>query len=156
MLWSSLLLISIAALVLWETPQYSGTSKLTLRLEVKGLPLETRVKVWAGPRGQWPGVGWTGQDVATEIKPVNEKVVLEALSLPVAYRRWGKAIIPRRTADLVVLRFEDPYQASRYLAVPLGQDWRSGFLAPHRVMTLNMKFRWNALSTDPSRFSSLE
>lgn len=156
MLWSLLLLISIAALVLWETPQYLGTSKLTLRLEVKDLPGQTRVKVWAGPRGQWPGVGWTGQVAAAEIKPTDEKVVLVALPLPVAYRRWGKAIIPRRTADLVVLRFEDPHQAPRYLALPLGQDWRNGFLAPHRVMTLSMKFGWNGLPTDPSGFSRLE
>jgi len=152
-LWGVLLLGSLATLALWETPVRSGTAKLTLRLKVRELPVQTAVKVWVGPRGRWPGLAWTGQRAAASLQSVDENLILNALPLPVGYRRWVKDILPRRTADLVVLRFENPREAPRYLALPLRQDWRSGFLAPRRVMTLSMECGWKGLPTDPTGFS---
>jgi hypothetical protein len=155
-LWGVLLLASLIALGLWETPQRSSTAKLTLRLKVNDLPAQTQVKVWAGPRGRWPGAAWTGLGAAAAIQPTDDKVALEVLPLPVAYRRWGKDTIPRRTADLVVLRFEAPGQAPRYLVLPLGEDWRSGLLRPGRKMSVSMECRWGGLGTDPAGFARLE
>lgn len=155
-LWGVLLLASLAALALWETPRLRGTARLTLRLKVRELPAQTTVKVWVGPRGRWPGSAWTGQGAAASLPSADGNVSLNALSLPVAYRRWVQDTIPRRTADLVVLRCEASGQAPRYFALPLVQDWRSGLLAPRRTMTLSMELGWKGLPTDPSGFSRLE
>ncbi len=151
-LWCGLLLASLAALVAWETPRRSGTSKLNLRVRVKELPPQTLVKVWAGPRGRWPKAAWT----PLELHPTDENVIVNALPLSVAYRRWVKDTIPRRTADLVVLSFQAPGQAPRYLALPLVQDWRSGILRPGRKMSVSMECGWKGLLTDASGFSKLE
>ena len=155
-LWGALLLVSLAVLALWETPGETGTAKLTLRLKVRELPAQTVVSVWTGPRGRWPGAAWTGQGAAASFQSADGNLNLNVLLLPVAYRRWVKDILPRRTADLVVLRCQAPDQAPRYLALPLARDWRNGFLAPRRVMTLSMECGWKGLPTDPSGFSKLD
>lgn len=155
-LWVALLLTSVIGLALWETPNRSSASKITLRLKVKNLPAHTKVMVWAGPQGRWPGSTWTGEGAITEINPAGEIFHFEKLALPVAYRRWGKNTIPRRTTDLVVLRFEAPGQAARYIPLPLGKDWRSGMLAPGWVMRLVIENEWEQLGIDSSAFSRLE
>ncbi len=155
-LWGVLLLASLGALALWETPKLTGTAQFTLQLQVQNLPARTQVKVWAGPRGGWPGSAWRDQGVAAEVRIVAESVTLVALPLLVAYRRWVKDTIPRRTADLVVLRFEAPGQPPRYFAQPLVGDWLSGILRPGRRMTLRTERRWQDLGTDPAGFSALE
>lgn len=155
-LWCALLVASGVALALWIMPERSGTSRLTLLLRVEKLPPLTQVRVWAGPRSRWPGAAWVGQGAVTEIRATDEKVVMVALPLPVATRRWVKDIIPGRTADLVVLQFEAPGQQARYLALPLAQDFRSGILAPGRRMTLVMECGWERLGTDPAGFSELD
>lgn len=155
-LWCALLGASAVALAFWMVPERAGTSKFTLLLKVKELPSLTRVRVWAGPQSRWPGAAWTGQDAIAEIRPSDEKVVMVALPLSVATRRWVKHIIPSRTADLVVLRFEAPGQKARYLALPLGRDFRSGVLAPGRRMTLSLECDWGRLGTDPADFANLD
>lgn len=155
-LWASLLMASAAFLLLWETPARRGTSKITLGLVVKGLPPQTRVEVWTGPKDHWPGLDWKGQDPGAKIRIKDEWVVLEPFVLPVAYRRWVKGTIPRHTADLLVLRFDAPGQSPRYMALPLKKDWESGLLSPGRILRVNTEFAWEKLWLDPSRFSELE
>lgn len=155
-LWGALLLVSLGALALWETPGQIGTAKLALQLTVKDLPAGVDVKVWAGPRRRWPGAAWTGQGAAAQVRPVGAGVVLKAFPLSVAYRRWVKDIIPRRTADLVVLRFEAPGQTPRYMVLPLRQDWQIGLLRPGREMSVGIQCPWDGLWTDPTGFSAME
>ena len=155
-LWGVLLMASLTALGLWETPKLVGAARLSVRLKVDNLPPHSQMKVWAGPHGRWPGATWAGQGAAAEVHPSDEKVVLEGLLLPVSYRRWGKDTIPRRTADLVVLRFQVPGQAPRFLPLPLGQDWRSGLLRPERKMSVAIQCEWQGLTTDPAGFGGLD
>jgi hypothetical protein len=147
-LWAALLGLSGIALLLWETPAQTGTGKVQLRVNVAGLPQTTRVLVWTGPRKG--GLAAMARGEGTPIPPAGNGVVtVPTLVLPVAYRRWVRDTIPRRTADLIMLRFESPGQPSRYLAFPLDQDWRAGTLAPRRILRILMDCRWDQLRTDP-------
>lgn len=155
-LWCVLLLASIAGLALWEVPARIGNARIILWLQVKGVPARSKVMVWVGPHRRWPGSVWQGQGAVAETWAEDETVSLKAFRLPVAYRRWVKDCIPRRTADLVVIRFEAPGQPPRYRALSLGDDWQSGLLAPGRMMHIEIKCEWNGLGTDPSGFSKME
>lgn len=147
-LWAGLLVLSLAILFLWETPARTGNGKVRLRVTVTGLPESTRVLVWTGPHKAGLAAMTRGEGVPVPtIK--NGVVAVPPQVLPVAYRRWVKGTIPRRTADLVVLRFETPMQPARFLTFPLDQDWRSGTLAPRQVLIIMMDCRWEQLHTNP-------
>jgi hypothetical protein len=145
-LWSCLLLASLIALVLWETPSPVGTVNVQMNIAIKDLPEGCQFSVWAGPRRSWHGNNLV-ESQAGRIIPPDGKVV-ESLVLPVAYRRWGGGYIPRRTSDFIVLVFMPPSGEPHYLALPLDTDLRTGFLRLGRKMTVSLGFHWRRLGTD--------
>lgn len=154
-LWGSLLLGSLTALTLWEIPAMDGIATVKISVELRDLPAEAHAKIWTGPRESWRG-GKNFQDL-TEITTTKESVFTSsAIPLRVAYRRWTQDYVPRRTADLLVIRFETPGQSPRYLPISFVNDWRTGLLKPRRKIQLSFTCGWNQLTADPSGFHHLE
>lgn len=154
-LWVALLLLSLGALALWETPASTATSRVELRVQVKGLPEGVQARIWAGPRGRWGDMVWR-----TEGTPVpfsaSGPVVVPPQTVWAGYRRWTKGFIPRRTADLIVLCFQESGQPDRFLPFPLAQDWHSGMLGPRRVLRIGCECNWKSLRQDPGTVTITE
>lgn len=148
-LWTTLLGLSCLALLLWETPSATGLASLDVRLKVSGAPAGTRLQAWAGPWAQWPGAAWAGEGAFAELDLApGGDAALPRVRMQVALRRFGLGYLPRRTWDLVMVKFSAPGQAPRYLAVPCGQDIRTGLLRPHIRLTDSISISWNNLRVD--------
>lgn len=148
-LWCGLLLFAMAAWLAWETPRLSTQAKVAVKLTLGNLPEGVKAQVWAGPREASPTGEWDGSAAAVDLGLAQGKAVnLPSLSLPVGYRRWVADYIPRKTWDLLVFRLEAPGQAARYLALPLGTEWRQGHLRPGRVLRYDIQLRWDRLPFD--------
>jgi hypothetical protein len=150
-LWILLLLSSLLALVLWETPRSSGVAELSLQLQVRSIPGDTRLRVWAGPWKSWPGASWSGEGAVVDVMTQPGAILAPTIPLSVGYRRWIQDFmyIPRKTADLVVLRFDAPSQAPRYVVLPLKSDWYAGVLRPGRGMKVSIEMTWDGLWLTP-------
>ena len=145
-LWGCLLLASLTALVLWETPSKVGTFNVQMRILLKDAPEGCRFSVWVGPRRAWSGViPREGQD--SQIIPRDGKIG-KTLVAPVACRRWGGGYIPRKTSDFIVMVFTPSSGESHYLALPLESDLRAGLLQPGRRLAVDLGFHWRRLGTD--------
>jgi len=154
-LWSVLLGLSIAALVLWETPKSSGTAKLAVSCRPQGLPAGCRVKAWVGPRSKWAGAAWDGEGAWSELPANTGEIVFPPVAITVGYRRWVKNYIPRKTSDLLVLRFQAPAVAPRYFVLPLGADWIHGSFRTDRQTGIRADITWDGLWQDPSAFKAM-
>jgi hypothetical protein len=154
-LWAGLFLLSLGALILWETPASTATSRVELRVQIKGLPAGVQARVWVGPRGQWRGKASQTEGTPVPL-PANGPVVVPPQTVWAGYRRWVKGFIPRRTADLVVLCFQESGQPDRFLPFPLAQDWRSGMLGPRRVLRIGCECNWKSLRQDPAAVTVTE
>lgn len=148
-LWLCLLLASLAALVLWETPSRSGKVNLQIQVLVKQAPQGCRVQVWVGPGRKWQGKLSDGREVRVNQAFPEVGKVVASLELPVAYRRWTRQYIPGQTADLVVLVFTPPTGSPRYLGFHLDTDLNTGLLRPGRGMKLSLECAWEGLWNDP-------
>lgn len=138
-LWLCLLGCSITALVLWETPARSGTAELRLVVELKGAPTPCLATTWSGPRRDAKKIH-TSTDSQPLMGPIDR-----TFKLPVAYRRWMKLLIPRKTADLIVIKCVSQGGAPKYLSIPLEYDWEAGILKPGRKTTFKLSADWKNL-----------
>lgn len=154
-LWCSLLGLSLIALAMWETPKQSGTARVMLSLRPLDFPKNCRAQAWVGPHGRWPGAAWTGEGAWAEM-PVGEGVLnFPPVDLSVGYRRWVKNFIPRKTSDLLVVKFQAPGVPPRYFVLPMGNDWHQGLLRIGRRMGLQADISWDGLWQDPSVFGEM-
>jgi len=148
--WCGLLLASLGALVVWETPKRAGSADLAIKIRIPDLPAGSTVQFWTGPRKAWPA--------ADGVAPLNQAgtplgipaEAVSALKLRVAYRRWIGGTIARRTDDLVVLKFQPNTGAPRYFALPLDMDWHTGLLRPGQRMSVAATATWDGLWLDPA------
>jgi hypothetical protein len=154
-LWCGLLALSLGAWTLWETPGLTGSAHVNLRLRIQNVPVGCQAQAWAGPRGNWPPASWQSPAVSVNQGGLGDQVTIPGLPFPVAFRRWVRDYIPRRTADLLVVRIQPPEGEPRYFALFLGADWRTGLLTPGRVMTLTANCSWRNLTTDPGLIAQL-
>lgn len=149
-LWCVLLLASLVALGLWETPVQGGTAELTFNIQIKNPPTGCTAQAWVGPRKRWPVADRLAP--MTEVgKPLTaEGAAVGTLALRVGYRRWIGGILPRSTDDLVVVKFQPNGGTARYFAYPLDLDWHNGLLRPGRRMGIQITFDWDGLWLDPA------
>lgn len=147
-LWSLLLVLSIAAKVLWEIPVRTGTADLDLRCQITGLPEGSRLQAWSGPKNQWSNIPWDKAGTLAQVEAGPGSVKLPLMTLPVGFRRWVHDYIPRKTADLVVLRILPKSGLPRYSVFPLGSDWHSGLLQPGKRMLMTINCPWAGLDTN--------
>jgi hypothetical protein len=146
-LWAALLL-SIAALVLWEWPLRVDQASLVVQVRSSGAPPGTRVQIWNGPRARWEGLGWSGAGAPeAELRPEGY-VSLPLLKVRIARRRWMHDYIPRGTSDLVMLKFTAPDGPPRYYTLPIAEDIRKGVLRPRWRLTISISMGWAGLATD--------
>jgi hypothetical protein len=145
-LWIMLLCISTGLLIRWEIPIRIGKAKVELHLRVSGMPENSRVLVWVGPRKQWPGDTWTGEDAVTDFIANSDEINTPSLNLTVAFRRWmDKVYIPRKTSDLLVLKIQPQVGSPRYFILPIDMDWRTGLLHEGREMKISVSCPWDGL-----------
>lgn len=149
-LWVTLLGISVVTLIGWETPKQAGFASLRLELELQGFPAMGTARAWVGPRSQWRGAAWDGTGAWADIPFSGGKLSFPPTSLPGAHRRWAGGFIPRKTADLLVVKFQSPGHPPRYLAVSLAADWHHGLLRIDRSFGLQVPLTWDGLWEDPS------
>jgi hypothetical protein len=146
---TALLLLSAAALVLWERPRRLDLAAFQLTVNVKGAPEGTRVQAWAGPWESWPGPAWDGRDAYADTRLQGAgSAALPVVHLHIARRRWVAATIPRLTWDLVMLRLTPPSGPARYACCPCDEDIRSGLLRPRLKLTVVMDVSWDNLRVD--------
>lgn len=146
-LWAALLLLSLGALLAWETPARSGVAQLDVIVRIAGMPAGTRCKAWVGPVGKARSVAW--EELPTQGMEHGEGFEVRGLKASIGYRRWLDDYIPRRTADHLVLRFEAPDWPPRYLPISLAPDWRRGLLRPGQWMRIDLGVTWDGLFQHP-------
>ncbi|BDU70774.1 hypothetical protein GETHOR_28750 [Geothrix oryzae] len=148
-LWSALLLASLAFLWRWETPASQGSAELTVKIQVLNAPPECTVLFWTGPKKAWPGANQE-PSLNQPGRPLTAAAeAIGSLKARVAYRRWVGDLIPRRTDDLLILKFQPKSEAPRFFAVPLDGDWQSRLLRPGRRMGISASVDWSGLWLDP-------
>jgi len=149
-LWCTILLASLAALGLWETPNRSGSADLTFKIQVTNVPPGCTVQFWAGPKKAWPAadrkpsLNQPGQPLTAAGE------ALGSLTLRVGYRRWIGSYIPRRTDDLAILKFQPKVGAPRYYPFPLEMDWHTRLLRPGQRMQISGATDWDGMWLDPA------
>lgn len=149
LVWGVLLIVSLAALGLWETPGRRGAAALTLRILVKGVPPGTRAVMWVGPRGAWRKSLNGGASVVVRETPAGAVVDSGAVEVPVSFRRGMKIILRRSTSDLAVIRFSAPGGGDRFFVLSLTKDWIAGMLRPGGFMRVDTETDWNGLWSTP-------
>ena len=148
-LWCTLLLASLAALGLWETPARSGSADLAFKIQVANVPPGCAVQFWAGPKKAWPGADHRAPMNQPGLPLTAAGEAIGHLNLRVAYRRWIGGVIARRTDDLLVLKFQPRSGTPRYFTIPLDMDWHSQILRPGRRMAFSTSIDWGNLWLDP-------
>jgi hypothetical protein len=73
-----------------------------------------------------------------------------SLKLRVGYRRWFGGVIPRKTDDFLVVKFQPKVGAPRYFALSFEMDWAKGLLRPGRRMGISTTGDWDGLWQDPA------
>ena len=146
-LWVVLLLLSAGALALWERPLTVVQAPLVVKIHVNQAPPGTQVQVWAGPWARWPGPLWSGAGAASTPLLTEGLTTLPMLMIPIARRRWVNGTIPRGTSELVMLKFTAPSEPSRYFALPLSKDIRTGLLRPKGKLLTSISISWSNLQT---------
>jgi hypothetical protein len=148
-MWCALLLASLGALGLWEIPIRTGSADLTIRILVANVPPGCTSQVWAGPKKRWPAADQTlpMNQLGRPLTP--EGQASGSLKLQVGYRRWIGGILPRRTDDLLVVKFQPRSGAPRYFGIPLEMDWHTGLLRPGQRMVITTTTEWDGLWPDP-------
>lgn len=149
-LWCGLLLVSLAALGLWELPAQSGSADLTVRIQVANVPPGCTAQLWAGPKDRWPEADRSPSLNQTGSPLTAEGMAIGSLKLRVGYRRWIGGVIPRRTDDLVVVKFQPESGPPRYLGIPLDTDWRTRLLRPGQRMVITATTSWDGLWPEPA------
>ena len=148
-LWVLLLLLSASALFLWERPLRTERASYSLSLQISHAPAQTQIQVWAGPKSKWPGLAWRGEGAFASFElPETGSLSLPLLKVPIARRRWVKDYIPRKTWDLVMIKFLPPNGSPRFLAVSLHEDIQAGVLRPHSRLIARASANWNVLHLD--------
>ena len=148
-LWSSLLLLSCAALFLWERPARTEQAALQVNLHLGNAPGGLRVQGWAGPSAAWPGPGWSGEGAFGDVIARPDGTTnLPVVRLWIARRRWVRDYIHRGTWDLVVLKLTPPVGPPRFIALPCASDIRSGLLRPKYRLSLSIDASWQNLKLD--------
>lgn len=156
LLWVALLGISVAALIAWETPTKAGFATLRLELELQDFPPTGTAQAWVGPRSKWRGVYSDGTGTWSEMPLSNKNLTFPMTPIPVAFRRWIGGYIPRRTADLLVVKFQSPGCPPRYFAMSLASDWHHGLLRIDRPFGLKVPLVWNGLWEEPLDVSLIQ
>lgn len=148
-LWCALLVLSLGALGLWETPRAVEQASLQVRVRLMDAPPGTRLQAWAGPQRAWPGAGWQGEG-AVEAPQVlaDGRFQLPLVHMRIARRRWVDDYLPRGTWDLMVLKFSPPGAPPRWFALPFGKDIRSGLLKPRYRLATDIDVSWANLQVD--------
>lgn len=144
-LWVAMLFLSLGALALWEQPLSVAPASLQVQLQVLEAPKDTRVLAWAGPCGQWDGPGRFREAVIQVTLQPDGRASLPLFRLPIARRRWVKGYVPRSTWDLMMLKFTPPDGQPKYMALPLSQDIRMGFLKPRYRFFDTIRCHWRGL-----------
>ncbi|MFN8010210.1 MAG: hypothetical protein U0P81_02280 [Holophagaceae bacterium] len=128
-LWSGLVLLSLACLLLWNRPAEVEHPRLGLKVLAEGLPERTTLEVWLGPRKAWEsGSGGPFQPLRADGRGA---FVLEAVELAFPRRRFvDRVLIPGRGHELLVLRATAPGEAPRHLFLSLKAEWYAGALRP--------------------------
>jgi len=147
-LWSVMLAASLGVLALWLIPAKQGHGTFTANLTIRNLPKGTRMQVWAGPAGKWPGAAWTGERLQSDQVIDQERFSSGPVDIPIAYRRWVKDYIPRRTTDLVIIKATSPSGEVKFLQISLKDDLRSGLLIPKRRLAFTISANWPLLQRD--------
>jgi hypothetical protein len=149
-LWCALLLASLVALGLWETPVRSGTADLTVKVLVRNVPPGCTASLWVGPKQQWPAADRIASMNLIESPLTPEGAAMGSLKLRVGYRRWFGGVIPRKTDDFLVVKFQPKVGAPRYFALSFEMDWAKGLLRPGRRMGISTTGDWDGLWQDPA------
>ena len=151
-LWAALLLASLAALALWETPR--SRDEATLKVQFRSpsaVPPGTVVQAWVGPSARRPDAAWLGEGSFVEAPlGASQRVTLPVLKVKLGPRRWVKgAFVPRATWDLLLLRILRPGEAPRYVFMPLAGDLTSGLLRARHLLYYEITANADTLSRDP-------
>lgn len=148
-LWVSLLLLSLGALVLWERPLAVVSASFQLKVAIRQAPAGATVQAWAGPWAAWDGPGrFAGAPIQVQLG-ADGSATLPVFHLPIARRRWAGGYIPSGTWDLMMLRFTAPGEPDRYWVVPLSRDIRMGILRPRFRLISTLSTRWGLLEAQP-------
>jgi len=147
-LWVGLLFLSAGALALWELPASTSEASLVVELQIPGAPAGTRIQGWVGPYAQGAEADWTGAGLIRADLQADGRATLPLARIRIARRRWVQDYIPRRTWDLMVLRFTPPDGPPRYFCLPLADDIRAGALRPKWRLTTSIRTPWGNLQAD--------
>lgn len=148
-LWSGLLVLSCAALFLWERPASRDQASLQVLLHLQGAPEGVKAQAWAGPAARFAGPDWTGAGAFAEAAMAPDgSVPLPLVRLWIARRRWVRDYIPRGTWDLVVVKLSPPSGAPRFLVLPCGKDIHSGILRAKHKEIISIDISWENLTLD--------
>lgn len=148
-LWCGLLVASLIALWLWHRPVNVGTADLTVKIRVSNVPPGCTARLWAGPKENWPSADLIPPLTQPGTPLTADGIAAASLKLHVGYRRWVGGVIPSRTDELLVMKFQSQAGSPRYFAIPLDMDWRSRLLRPGQRMGITAGVDWNRLRPDP-------
>lgn len=148
-LWCGLLLGSLVALGLWNRPVNAGTADLTVGIRVMNVPPGCTAQIWAGPTKSWPSADLVSPLTQHGTPLTADGIGAAYLKLHVGYRRWIGGVIPSRTDELVVMKFQPKSGPPRYFPIPLGKDWHTRLLRPGQRMGITTTIDWDGLWPDP-------
>jgi len=147
LLWSTLLALSLFTWTLWVIPGEKGYVELTLLLRLSGVPNNTQVQVWVGPKKYWPKpTNFIQVASFYQSTKTNEVTKIGPFRAFIAYRRWIHLYIPEKTDDLIVITFTPVSGAKKYLTLALSDDINTGLLTPPRRMTETLTSSWSDLN----------
>lgn len=147
-LWSGLVLLSLACLLLWNRPAEIEHPRLGLKVLAEGLPERTTLEVWVGSRKAWES------QAAVAFQPLRADgkgaFVLETLELSFPRRRFvDRVLIPGRGDELLVVRATPPGEAPRHLFLSLKAEWYAGALRPGKRTVYVMRPSLKGMDPSP-------